>query len=177
MSKIIKNEKMDEVNSNHISQIKASIDSLITTHTADFDAHSPHKYTSMHIDNFDGGFVVAATRFDILNSDAAANIYAHGICPQTRTDWRVVIVSRSSVLNITDNGDMDVGAAGSNEATSGNNKINAALNLAHGPAEQAKYSNTATFFMNAGDHINIRWTKNNNAGAGTLRIEEIYLTY
>ena len=149
----------------------------LTTHAADFDAHSPHKYTSMHIANFDGGFAVAGSRYEILNSDAAANIYAHGICPQTRVDWIIVIVSRSSVGATTANGDMDVGAAGSNEATSGTNKINAALNLAHGDAGIAKYSNTAEFSMNAADHINIRWTKNNDAGAGTLRIEEIFLTY
>ena len=178
MSKIIKNEKMDEVNSNHISQMKAGIDSLIATHAADDDVHHVlFPYWTLPISLGGGGFTNMGTRWDILNSDAASHIYAHTVCPETRTDWKVCIVSRSSVVPMTDNGDMDVGAAGSNEATSGNNKINAALNLAHTVGEQAKYSYTAVFSMDAGDHVNVRWSKNNNAGAGTLRIEEMFLTH
>ena len=159
--------------------IDNAIDALILTHKNIAAAHHAlFPYWILHIDNFDGGFAVQHTRWEILHSDAASAIYAHGICPETRADWKVCIVSRSSVGNITDDGDMDVGTAGDGEASSGNNKINAALNLAHGAVvEIAKYSYTATFSANAGDHINVRWSKNANEGAGSMRIEEIFLTH
>ena len=59
MSKIIKNEKMDEVNSNHLSQMKASIDSLIATHTADDDAHHT-------IPNYDADLMIGVANHEYV---------------------------------------------------------------------------------------------------------------
>ena len=176
MSKLLKRETLREDNSHHISQIKTSTDSLIATHTADEDAHheADNYVTPFKLHGFDG-FVEFYGHHYTLNSDANARMLAYFPCPQTRTDWQIVMAFNNDTPAETGSGKIYAGAFTHGEAGSPTNIFNAInFDLTTGDAN-ITYKSSSTFSATKNDLVRVQWLKDANEGANFLYVLGMWL--
>lgn len=115
--------------------------------------------------------------WQVAHSDNNAYVQGVIICPKTSTTWRLVIVSRSDTGSITDSGKLRVGATAAGEVATYTNIYNDInFDLVHPVVvETWVFTETANFSAVEGDVIKWYWAKDNNAGAGNLRFDSVYI--
>ena len=200
MTKTLRRDKLKEDNSYHISQFKTNmegiitaelvdgqsidnaVDSLISTHASDDNAHhDPEKYVSPFFEFGEAGFVQdiggGGATFKVAFSDSDARLQCNFICPYTSSDWKFTFVSFSNTASRTANGVIRAGQGCDGESVSVTNIFNAANHdLAHTAANTWYYTSTSTFSLTVGDFVSCRWDKDANDGTGNLNIVAIFLT-
>ena len=190
MSKLLKKNKLPEDNSYHISQMKASTDSLIATHTAIATAHHTPPtdfYTQAEVDALiaaineasaitssqmslgDSGFVPWTTGWSVAHSDNNARVWYTFVAPST-DNYKVRIYYFSSER--TASGKIYAGATAFGEVYSLTNIFNGVnFDLSWmGVANEMGYTESAQFAATEGEFIHARFNKDANDGAGTIYV-------
>ena len=180
-------KRLAETNSALIHQVSDNIAEQIATHAADDDAHHDvielddlDKYVPPIIINYADGFERSYYRWRCAQNDTEAYIYFNFICPQTRADWKVVLIYNNQYNNNDQSGLLRVAAIADDEPWDDNNLINDAnFDLVVATEDDEYHKESAAFSATVGDKIAVRWRKDaNNGGAGEyIYILGAYLTH
>ena len=194
MSKLLRKDLLREDSSYHISKMKTSIDSLIATHAAIATAHHTEPtdfYTQAEIDAMlntaippsiyggDQGFLKILDAWYVLNADPNARLWGSFICPETRADWKVILITMNSVGNQFVSGTLSMGATGDNEVDSSNNiHNNINWDITHpAVAYTYEFKITAAFSATERDVIRYHYATDANDGAGTIYVMGFVLVH
>lgn len=129
------------------------------------------------------GFFQSDTFWQVLHSDVDAKIFFDFVCPETRTDWKILFVmaSDSTTGTVTASGKVKVATGGDGEAWGGTILLNLVnhdiVNIPNGYVFH--HSTTTTFSLTKGDHIDGYWIKDDNSGgaASSLYVNGIHLIH
>jgi len=134
-------------------------------------------FTPINIYGWDG-WARSGEAWQILQSDADGIIGASIHCPETRADWKILIISEDISYSHTIPGALSVGVSGDGELRSHTNIFNAVSTpLVHSTINFLKYTYSSVFSASINDTILVRWAKTNDVGGGSLVIYGIYLIY
>ena len=157
---------------------EADVQHLTAAQVATLD--SIHKHVPPVFQNGGGGFVLSGYRWQVAQNDAGAFMYYSFICPQTRADWKFVLVYNNQYNTNDQSGLLRIGTMADDEPWDDDNAV-ASYNfdLVVGTTADVYFKESTAFSATVREHINVRFTKdaNNGGAAQYLYILGAYLTH
>ena len=136
------------------------------------------RYTLPIIFNPTAGFAYSGSSIIVVHSDVNAAIYTTFKVPETRTDWKLSILSWSTISSRTDSGLISAGKAAVGGVDSDTNIFNGVnMDLVHVTNLVHVETKTSVFSATKNDTIRALWIKDDNPGTGSLIILAVILTY
>ena len=127
----------------------------------------------------DQGFLLSLNYWYVLNADPNARLWVSIICPETRADWKIILITMNSVGNQFVSGTLSLGTTGDNEVDSANNiHNNINWDITHpAVAYTYEFKITAAFSATERDVIRYHYATDANDGAGSMYVMGVVLVH